>query len=74
MKKRLVSARKYAGLSMRALALKMEVSHTTIYDYEKGNKKPDSTYLIKLSKACGLKVEYFLRKPIDLKIRYLHIG
>ncbi len=59
---RLMRARKTAGLSLRALAESVGVSQTTINKYEKGTLVPDSTMLIKLAKAMGVRVGYFFRR------------
>ena len=58
---RLQRARKAAGLSLRAMAEAVGVSHTLIDKYESGVLTPNSQQLIELAKPCGVKVEYFLR-------------
>ena len=58
---RLKMARKINMISLRALAEKLEVSHTLLYKYEKGEILPDSSMLIKLSRALNVKVEFFFR-------------
>lgn len=60
--KRIFSARKMAGMSMDELASLSGLSKNAISRYEKGIMKPDSTNLIKLSKALNVKVDYFFRK------------
>lgn len=60
--KRIATARKMAGLSMEQLALSTGLSKNAISRYEKGIMKPDSSNLIKLSKALNVKVDYFFRK------------
>lgn len=60
---RIKSARMLAGLSLRELSnvLNGIVSHNAISKYEKGEMMPDSKILIALSKALGVKTDYFLR-------------
>lgn len=58
---RLKRARKATGLSLRALAEQVGVSQTTIKHYEDGLSTPDSSQLIKLAKALGVRSEYFFR-------------
>jgi len=58
---RLKRAREAAGLSLRSLAEKVEVSHTLLSQFEKGQKTPDSGQLIRFSRALGVRSEYFLR-------------
>jgi Zn-dependent peptidase ImmA (M78 family)/DNA-binding XRE family transcriptional regulator len=66
---RLKMARSMAGLSMDALVEKMEniVKKNSISKYEKGEMTPTSTVLISLSRALGVKPDYFFR-PLTLKI------
>jgi len=59
--KRIAQARKSASLSLRALAEKVGVSQTTIAKYEKEQSTPDSTMLMKLAKAMGVKSSFFFR-------------
>ncbi|MBQ0016584.1 MAG: ImmA/IrrE family metallo-endopeptidase [Bacteroidales bacterium] len=60
---RLVNARKIRCLSQRELSNKLEgqVSPTAIEKYEKGLMMPSSSALILLSKALGMKLDYFFR-------------
>ena len=58
---RLQRARDAADLSLRALAELVDVSQTTISKYEKEQSTPDSTMLLKLSRALGVKSEFFFR-------------
>ena len=69
--KRIAQARKSASLSLRALAQKVGVSQTTISKYEKGQSTPDSTMLIALAKALGVKVAYFFKVNTDIKLTKL---
>jgi len=64
---RIQRARKAAGLSLRDLAGSIGVSQTTINKYEKGTSVPSSGQLIKLSKALGVRTEYFLR-PVNVQL------
>lgn len=62
---RLFSARKMAGMSLQNLADAVEnaISKQAINKYEKGVMKPDSSLLIKLSKALNVPVDYFFSAP-----------
>ncbi|MBM9536750.1 helix-turn-helix domain-containing protein [Desulfobulbus alkaliphilus] len=61
--KRLLSARKMAGMSLEALsqATGSLVSKQAISKYEKGKASPGSEVLIALARALGVKVDYFFR-------------
>lgn len=58
---RLHQARKAAGLSLRALADAVELSHTSIKKYEDGEAMPSSDVLIKLARTLGVRSEWFFR-------------
>ena len=58
---RIAQARKSASLSLRALGELVGVSQTTISKYEKGLSTPNSTILMKLAKALGVKSSFFFR-------------
>lgn len=58
---RLQRARKAAGLSLRDLATAAGISHTAVAKFENGGLVPDSAMLLKLARATGVRVEYFLR-------------
>ena len=58
---RLKQARKAAGLSTRALGEAANVSAMAISKYETGKSHPSSGVLLGLSKALGVRVEYFFR-------------
>jgi Zn-dependent peptidase ImmA (M78 family)/DNA-binding XRE family transcriptional regulator len=60
---RLKVARSGAGLSLRDLAEKAEVSHTAISKYERNLDMPSSAVLLRLAKALDVKPGYFLRSP-----------
>ncbi len=62
---RIERARKASGLSLRQLGERLEVSHTAVSKYEQGVLVPSSSVLIKLSRALGVRVEYFLRKEAN---------
>lgn len=64
---RLKQARKATGLSTRALAEKAGISAMAISKYETGKSTPSSTVLLSLSKALGVKVEYFFR-PVEVSL------
>jgi len=59
-----VSARKMAGLSLAALAEKTGnlVTRQSINKYEKGKMNPGSDALMSLSRALGVKPDYFFRE------------
>jgi transcriptional regulator with XRE-family HTH domain len=67
--KRIQSARKLSGLSLRELSERMSgfVSHNAISKYEKAEMMPDSKVLIALSHALNVKPDYFLR-PFTVEI------
>ncbi len=58
---RLKAARSMAGLSQRALAEKAGVSAMAISKYERDLTVPRSSVLIRLARALGVRVEFFLR-------------
>jgi Zn-dependent peptidase ImmA (M78 family)/DNA-binding XRE family transcriptional regulator len=58
---RIRQARLAAGLTLDALGEKIGVTHTAIQKYEKGAMTPPSSQLLKLARACGIRVEYFFR-------------
>lgn len=60
-------ARAAAGLSLRALAEKAEVSHTAISKYERGLDVPGSEVLIRLARALDVRIEYLLR-PVQVAV------
>jgi len=61
---RIKSARQLAGISLRALAdrLNGEVSHTAINKFETGTLMPDGQTLLALAKALNVQTDYFLRQ------------
>lgn len=58
---RLRMARVKAGLSLRALAQSVEVSHMAISKYEQGLMVPGSAMLVKMAKVLNVKPDYFFR-------------
>ena len=64
---RLQQARKAAGLSLRALADLVNVSHAAIKKYEDGEVYPSSDMLIRLAKALKVRVDFFFR-PIKVSL------
>jgi Zn-dependent peptidase ImmA (M78 family)/DNA-binding XRE family transcriptional regulator len=58
---RLKMARSKAGLSLRALAERVEVSPMAISKYERGLLVPGSAMLIKMANALSVKPDYFFR-------------
>ncbi len=70
---RLIQARKASGLTVKALAEKMgnAVTAQAISKYEKNKCKPTSETLIALSKALGVRTEYFFR-PLRVNLGEIH--
>ena len=68
-KLRLKSAREMNGLSMAALAAKMNyiVSPQAVYKYENGKMRPDSAVLNALCDALGVEPDYFYA-PINVSL------
>jgi Zn-dependent peptidase ImmA (M78 family)/DNA-binding XRE family transcriptional regulator len=65
---RIKQARLMAGLSLRSLAERVDVSATAISKYETGKDVPSSGVLIRLAKSLDVKAEYFLRhSPISVE-------
>lgn len=64
---RLRMAREAAGKSLRAVAEETGISHTAVSKYEKDRMAPDSSVLIRLAQAYGVKVEYFFR-PVEVEL------
>lgn len=58
---RLKRARSAAGLSMKELSLQAGVSATMIKKYEHNESMPSSGVLVKMSRALGVRNEYFFR-------------
>lgn len=58
---RIRQARLAAGLTLAALGEKLDISHTAVQKYEKGQVTPSSSQLLKLARACGVRTEYFFR-------------
>ncbi len=61
---RIQQARKAAGLSLRALAEQANISAMAISKYERNESVPSSKVLIALSKALGVRTEYFFRQVV----------
>ena len=64
---RLKMARHMAGMSMRALADKTNVSATAISKYERDKMTPGSAVLIQLAQALDVQVAFFLR-PVTAEL------
>ena len=64
---RLQQARKAAGLSLRALADLVSLSHAAIKKYEDGYVYPSSDMLLKLAKALKVRVDFFFR-PVKVSL------
>jgi len=65
---RIKQARKAAGLSLRALADRAGVTAMAISKYETGKSTPSSRVLLGLSKALGVRTEYFFR-PVKVELQ-----
>jgi Zn-dependent peptidase ImmA (M78 family)/transcriptional regulator with XRE-family HTH domain len=63
--KRLAAARKMAGLSLQALADKLDgaVGRQALHKYEQNAALPNSKVLIALSKALNVPVDFFFAEP-----------
>jgi len=65
---RIQQARKASGLSMRDLAEMANISAMAISKYENNKNTPSSGVLLALSKALGVRAEYFFRQAkVELK-------
>jgi len=65
---RIQQARKASGLSMRDLAEKAGISAMAISKYESNKNTPSSGVLLAMSKALGVRTEYFFRQAkVELK-------
>ena len=75
---RLIQARKMRGLSLRALAEKMEgrVSYNALHKYEQGLMMPDSEVLTSIADALDQDLDFFFREPaVELKeVRFRKIS
>lgn len=65
---RIKQARKAAGLSLRALADRAGITAMAISKYEGGKSTPSSRVLLDLSKALGVRTEYFFR-PVKIELQ-----
>lgn len=65
---RIKQARKAAGLSLRTLADRAGVTAMAISKYETGKSTPSSRVLLSLSKALGVRTEYFFR-PVKVELQ-----
>jgi transcriptional regulator with XRE-family HTH domain len=61
---RLIALRKSNGWTVRELAEKVEVSHETIYTYERG-VVPKLRYLKKLAQAFGVSIDFLVYGKAD---------
>ena len=59
---RIQRARNAKNLSLRDLGDLVGISHASISKYERGETHPDSTVLLKIAKALGVKTEFFYRE------------
>ena len=66
--KRLLRARKAAGLSMKTLGDDAGVSANSIKKYEHGETMPSSKILLALAKALEVRIEYFFR-PVKVELK-----
>ena len=65
---RIKQARKIRGMSQRELAKRAEVSAQAISKYERDINAPSSGVLLRLSKALGVGVEFFVRPKSVVQI------
>jgi transcriptional regulator with XRE-family HTH domain/plasmid maintenance system antidote protein VapI len=61
---RIHAARKAQGLSLRALAERVGLSHEMIRRYERGEATPDGATLIKIADALERNLDYFFRPAL----------
>lgn len=60
---RIKQARALRGFSQRDLADRISVSKTTVYDYEREERLPDSAMLMDIADVLEVDLTYFLRAP-----------
>ncbi len=60
---RIKQGRLAAGMSLRELAQGVGLSAMAISKYERDQIKPSSETLLRLTKALGVRTEYFFRQP-----------
>lgn len=65
--KRMVSARKMAGLSLEEAAKLFSITKQALNRYELGKIEIDSEVLVRFSKAYNHPVEFFLRRPMIIE-------
>jgi Zn-dependent peptidase ImmA (M78 family)/DNA-binding XRE family transcriptional regulator len=65
---RIKQARTAAGLSLRALADRADISAMAISKYETGASVPSSKVLLALAQALGVRTEYFFR-PVKTELQ-----
>ena len=64
---RLGQARRASGLSLRALADLVGLSHATIKKYENGAVYPSSGILLRIAKVLKVRVDFFFR-PVRISL------
>jgi len=70
---RIKLARSKAGLSLRAVAEKVGLSHTAISKYERGIDTPNSAVLLRLADALGVRLDFFFRQVrVELEPEAIH--
>ena len=63
--RRLRELRLEKGLTILQVSLELEVSHTTIQQYETGTNEPNIAMLIKLADFYGVTIDYLVgRSPV----------
>jgi len=61
---RIRQARLAAGLTLEALGSQLGITKAAFQKYEKGVVTPDSSKLLMIAKACGVRTEYFFRRHV----------
>ena len=61
---KLKQIREQKGFSIQEVAIKLNISRITLWNYENGKRKPSFEMLIKLSKIYDCTIEDFIEKDI----------
>lgn len=64
MKFRIKEARKMSGMTQKELAARLDVSVSTLSEYESGKYDPRSDVLCEIADICGVSVDFLLCRPV----------